>query len=106
MLSLLLALDAAERFLESLKLIHLAESLGGVETLAELPAKMTHCVRPVPLRHSLLSVTDAARCQQNMPEAVRLEHGITPNLIRVSVGIEDVEDLIADLDQALNAAMA
>jgi cystathionine gamma-lyase / homocysteine desulfhydrase len=60
----------------------LAESLGGVETLISLPALMTHA---------------------SIPAARRLEIGITDGLIRISVGIEDVEDLIADLDKALAA---
>lgn len=41
---------------------------------------------------------------QGVPEATRMEQGITPNLIRMSVGLEDVDDLMADLDQALKAA--
>ena len=58
----------------------LAESLGGVESLIEHPTTMTHA---------------------SMPADVREQMGITPDLIRVSVGLEDVSDLIADLDQAL-----
>jgi cystathionine gamma-lyase/cystathionine beta-lyase/cystathionine gamma-lyase/homocysteine desulfhydrase len=74
------SLEAARRFLNQVKLCSLAESLGGVETLISLPALMTHA---------------------SMPEEVRKRVGITPGLVRLSVGIEDVEDIIADLDQAL-----
>jgi cystathionine beta-lyase/cystathionine gamma-synthase len=62
------------------KLCSLAESLGGVETLISLPALMTHA---------------------SMPSEVRERIGITEGLVRLSVGIEDLEDIIADLDQAL-----
>lgn len=73
-------LEAARRFLNQVKLCALAESLGGVETLISLPALMTHA---------------------SMPKEVRERIGITEGLVRLSVGIEDVEDIIADLDQAL-----
>jgi cystathionine gamma-lyase len=73
--------DAVFRALERLKVFTLAESLGGVESLIEHPVTMTHA-----------SVDPASLSQM----------GITPDLIRVSVGIEDVEDLIADLDAALS----
>jgi len=73
-------LEAARRLLNSVKLCSLAESLGGVETLISLPALMTHA---------------------SMPPAVRQQIGITEGLVRLSVGLEDAEDLIADLDQAL-----
>ena len=73
-------LEPARRLLNSVKLCSLAESLGGVETLISLPAVMTHA---------------------SMPPEVRQQIGITDGLVRLSVGIEDVEDLIADLDQAL-----
>ena len=76
------SLEAARSLLNRVKLCSLAESLGGVETLISLPALMTHA---------------------SIPAARRLEIGITDGLIRISVGIEDVEDLIADLDQALAA---
>jgi cystathionine beta-lyase/cystathionine gamma-synthase len=69
----------AIKFLESLKLFTLAESLGGVESLANHPALMTHA---------------------SIPEEKRLEVGITDDLIRLSVGIEDIDDLLADLEQA------
>jgi cystathionine gamma-lyase len=73
--------DEAFRFLQNLRLFTLAESLGGVESLIEHPWTMTHV---------------------SMPEDVRRSIGITGDLIRVSVGIEDVKDLIADLEQAFN----
>jgi cystathionine gamma-lyase len=66
--------------LESFKLFALAESLGGVESLVGHPWTMSH---------------------GSVPEERRKALGITPNLLRLSVGIEDVEDLIDDLDQAL-----
>jgi cystathionine gamma-lyase len=73
--------DEAFRFLSGVKLFTLAESLGGVESLIEHPATMTHL---------------------SMPEDVRTKIGITDDLIRVSVGIEHIEDLLADLEQALH----
>jgi cystathionine beta-lyase/cystathionine gamma-synthase len=73
-------LDAARRLLNHVKLCSLAESLGGVETLISHPAIMTHA---------------------SMPQDVRERVGITDGLVRLSVGIEDIEDIIADLDQAL-----
>jgi cystathionine beta-lyase/cystathionine gamma-synthase len=77
------SLEAARTVLESVKLCTLAESLGGVETLISHPATMTHA-----------SV---------LPET-RERLGITDGLVRISVGIEDTDDIIADLDQALNKA--
>ena len=74
-------LDEARRFLERVRLFTLAESLGGVESLIEHPAIMTHASIPVETRKQL---------------------GILDNLVRVSVGIEDREDLINDLKQALS----
>ena len=73
-------IDDAKAFLEKLELFALAESLGGVESLIELPALMTHA---------------------SVPKEIRQQIGISDTLIRVSVGIEDVVDLIADFDQAL-----
>jgi cystathionine gamma-lyase len=73
-------LDGARRMLERVELFTLAESLGGVESLIEHPAIMTHASIPAVQRETL---------------------GISDNLIRLSVGIEDADDLIADLDQAL-----
>jgi cystathionine beta-lyase/cystathionine gamma-synthase len=74
------SLDAARTLLNHLHLCSLAESLGGVETLISHPASMTH---------------------SSMPPEVRKENGITDGMVRLSAGIEDIEDLIADLDQAL-----
>jgi len=74
------SLEAARRLLDQVKLCSLAESLGGVETLISHPATMTHASMPADIRRSI---------------------GITDGLIRLSVGIEDVEDIQADLDQAL-----
>jgi cystathionine beta-lyase/cystathionine gamma-synthase len=76
------SLDAAKTVLNRLRLMALAESLGGVETLISHPAIMTHASVPKERRDML---------------------GITDGLCRISVGIEDVEDLQADLDQALSA---
>jgi cystathionine beta-lyase/cystathionine gamma-synthase len=73
-------LEAARRLLDHVKLCSLAESLGGVETLISHPASMTHA---------------------SIPPEVRKQTGITDGLVRISVGIEDAEDLIADLDAAL-----
>ena len=73
----------ARRFVESTKIFVLAESLGGVESLIGHPASMTHASVPPEMRRAM---------------------GLTDSLVRLSVGIEDVEDLIADLDQALKAA--
>ena len=67
-----------------LQVITLAESLGGYESLAELPYLMTHA---------------------SIEEKERVSLGVTENLIRVSVGLENVEDIIADLEQALQCAM-
>ena len=75
------SLENAKQVLESVRLCTLGESLGGVETLISHPATMTHASVPEPERNRL---------------------GITDGLVRVSVGIEDVEDIIADLDQALS----
>ncbi|MAW91190.1 MAG: methionine gamma-lyase [Altererythrobacter sp.] len=82
--SLLLKGGEAEcfRFLDTLKIAKLAVSLGGTETLASHPASMTH-----------LSVAEGRRA----------ELGITDNLVRISIGIEDADDLIADFEQALEA---
>jgi cystathionine gamma-lyase len=74
--------EAAKRFCERLELFALAESLGGVESLVNHPAVMTHASVPAERRAAL---------------------GITDDLVRLSVGVEDLEDLRADLDQALRA---
>jgi len=73
-------LEASKSFLEKTKIFSLAESLGGVESLIEHPALMTHA---------------------SVPAEIRDKIGITDGLIRLSVGIESVEDLIDDIDQAL-----
>ena len=75
------SLGDAKRVLGRVKLCVLGESLGGVETLISHPATMTHASVPIEKREQL---------------------GITDGLVRISVGIEDVEDIIADLDQALS----
>jgi methionine-gamma-lyase len=72
----------AFRFLDALRIAKLAVSLGGTETLASHPAAMTHLSVPVERRAQL---------------------GIADNLVRVSIGIEDADDLIADFEQALAA---
>jgi cystathionine beta-lyase/cystathionine gamma-synthase len=71
--------EDAIKFLENLKVFTLAESLGGVESLANHPALMTHA---------------------SIPEDKRKEVGISDDLVRLSVGIEDIEDLLSDLNQA------
>ena len=73
--------EKALSVLEKVRLIKYAESLGGVETLITYPTTQTHA---------------------DVPEELRLKNGITPETLRLSVGIENVEDLIADLEQALN----
>jgi cystathionine beta-lyase/cystathionine gamma-synthase len=75
-------LDDSRRFLERCHLFALAESLGGVESLIEHPALMTHA---------------------SVPAEVRATLGIGDSLVRLSVGIEDADDLMADLDGALAA---
>jgi cystathionine beta-lyase/cystathionine gamma-synthase len=72
--------ERAQRMVSATKLFALAESLGGVESLIGHPATMTHAA---------------------VPQAMREAMGLTDGLVRLSVGIEDVDDLIADLDQAL-----
>jgi cystathionine gamma-lyase len=73
-------LKNAKRFLSRVRVCALAESLGGVETLISHPATMTHA---------------------SVPKAERIKNGVTDGLVRISVGIEDVEDLIDDLKNAL-----
>ncbi|MEP6703867.1 MAG: cystathionine gamma-synthase [Acidobacteriota bacterium] len=75
------SIDNARKVLEGVKLCTLGESLGGVESLISHPATMTHASVPVETRDKL---------------------GITEGLVRISVGIEDVEDILEDLDQALS----
>ena len=74
--------DGIRRFLRNLKYIALGESLGGVESLIEVPSLMTHA---------------------SVPREVREQMGIMDNLVRFSVGIEDVDDLIEDLENAFGA---
>jgi cystathionine beta-lyase/cystathionine gamma-synthase len=74
--------DAAKAFLDRVQVLSLAESLGGVETLTSHPATMTHA---------------------SVPPAERQRIGITDGLVRISAGIEDLDDLLADIDQALGA---
>jgi cystathionine beta-lyase/cystathionine gamma-synthase len=74
------SLEAATKMMESVELFSLAESLGGVESLINHPASMTHA---------------------SIPKEERIKNGLSDSLIRLSIGVEDVEDLIADLDQAL-----
>lgn len=71
---------SAKKVLSGTKLFALAESLGGVESLIGHPASMTHA---------------------SIPKADRLKVGLTDSLVRLSVGIEDINDLISDLDKAL-----
>lgn len=74
------SLSNAKKFLKTVRICSLAESLGGVETLISHPATMTHA---------------------SVPKADRIKNGVTDGLVRISVGIEDVEDIIEDLKQAL-----
>lgn len=85
MVSLVLAggLDAARKFMSATKLFACAESLGGVESLVNHPAIMTHA---------------------SIPREIRERIGVVDGLVRLSVGIEDADDLIADLEQALGCA--
>ena len=76
------SLERADKVLQAVRVFTLAESLGGVESLISHPATMTH---------------------GSVPEAQRVKLGVTPGLVRISVGIEDVDDLQADLDNALRA---
>ncbi len=70
----------AAKFLGNLKVVQLAESLGGIESLVCIPARMTHA---------------------SVPKELREKNGITDNLIRLSVGIENIDDLILDIEEAL-----
>ncbi len=74
--------DTAKKFLSSTKIFALAESLGGVESLVNHPASMTHA---------------------SIPREERMKNGLSDSLIRLSVGVEDADDLIEDLRQAINA---
>lgn len=72
--------STARRILENVKVITYAESLGGVETLITYPMIQTH---------------------SDVPEEIRQELGITDDFLRLSVGIENIDDLLADLSQAI-----
>jgi cystathionine gamma-lyase len=74
------SLEKATKFMESVQLFSLAESLGGVESLINHPASMTHA---------------------SIPKEERIKNGLSDSLIRLSIGVEDVEDLIEDLEQTL-----
>ena len=73
-------LEKAISFMENVELFSLAESLGGVESLINHPASMTHA---------------------SIPKEERLKNGLSDSLIRLSVGVEDIEDLIQDLENTL-----
>ena len=75
--------EAAMRFATNVHIFTLAESLGGVESLVNHPASMTHA---------------------SIPKAEREKSGVVDGLLRLSVGVEDIEDLLADLGQALDKA--
>lgn len=75
-------LETSTKFLQGLKIFMIAESLGGFESLVELPSVMTHA---------------------SVPEDQRKQLGIDDGLIRVSVGLEDAKDLIEDLEEAFKA---
>lgn len=75
------SLDNAKKMMENVELFSLAESLGGVESLINHPASMTHA---------------------SIPREERIKNGLTDSLIRLSVGVEDVEDLLADLERSLS----
>ena len=76
-------LEASRSFLEAVRVFSLAESLGGVESLIEHPAIMTHA---------------------SIPKEIREKNGIADGLIRLSVGIEDLADLKSDLDEGFTRA--
>ena len=77
------SLENAKKFFSALKLFILAESLGGYESLVDHPASMTHASTPAEEREKL---------------------GISDTLIRLSIGLEDTQDILDDLDQALKAS--
>jgi methionine-gamma-lyase len=74
-------IEAGRKLMNRVELCALAVSLGSVDTLIQHPASMTHA---------------------SIPREVRMKIGITDDMVRLSVGVEDAEDIIADLDQALN----
>ena len=75
------SIEKASKLMVSVELFSLAESLGGVESLINHPASMTHA---------------------SIPKEERIKSGLVDSLIRLSIGVEDAEDLIADLEQALS----
>ncbi len=75
------SIEKAKKFLDNVKIFALAESLGGVESLISHPVSMTHA---------------------SVPKEERLKFGLTDGIVRLSVGIEDIEDLIKDLENALS----
>jgi cystathionine beta-lyase len=75
------SVENAKKLMENVEVFSLAESLGGVESLINHPASMTHA---------------------SIPREERIKNGLTDSLIRLSVGVEDAEDLLADLEQALS----
>lgn len=75
-------LEGAHRFLRNLRFVHVASSLGGVESLASIPAETS---------------------QRHLTPAERAQRGIDPGLVRVSIGLEDPDDLLRDLEEALQA---
>ncbi len=75
-------IDTAKKLLSSTKVFALAESLGGVESLINHPATMTHA---------------------SIPREERIKNGLSDSLIRLSIGVEDIDDLIEDLEQAINS---
>ena len=83
MIGLYRGLDQARKVLENVKIFVCAESLGGVESLIESPAIMTHA---------------------SVPPEIRKELGISDTMIRLSCGVEDIEDILGDLKQALEKA--
>lgn len=76
------SLEKAKALMENVNLFSLAESLGGVESLINHPASMTHA---------------------SIPKEEREKNGLSDSLIRLSIGVEDAEDLMEDLSQALNS---
>lgn len=74
------SIENAKRVLSSTKVFALAESLGGVESLINHPASMTHA---------------------SIPREERIKNGLTDSLIRLSVGIEDIDDLVNDINEAI-----
>ncbi len=78
------SLENATTLMENMEVFSLAESLGGVESLINHPASMTHA---------------------SIPREERIKNGLGDSLIRLSVGVEDIEDLIADLEQALKKTL-